>query len=57
MCFEILGFDIIVDSNLKPYILEVNHAPSLNSDTQYDIKNKTDLLTGVFNLIGVSVEN
>jgi hypothetical protein len=29
----------------------------LNSDTQYDIKNKTDLLTGVFNLIGVSVEN
>lgn len=57
MCFEILGFDIILDQNLKPYILEVNHAPSLNSDTKYDIKNKTDLLTGVFNLIGVSVDN
>lgn len=57
MCFEILGFDILIDQNLKPYILEVNHAPSLNSDTKYDIKNKTDLLTGVFNLIGATVEN
>jgi tubulin polyglutamylase TTLL6/13 len=28
MCFEILGFDIIIDHNLKPLLLEVNHAPS-----------------------------
>ena len=56
MCFEILGFDVIIDQNLKPYILEVNHAPSLNSDTQYDIKNKTDLLKSVFDLIGVSLD-
>jgi tubulin polyglutamylase TTLL6/13 len=30
MCFEILGFDIIIDDEFKPYLLEVNHAPSFN---------------------------
>ena len=51
MCFEILGFDILVDDNLKCYLLEVNHAPSFNSDTPFDIKNKTELITGVFKVI------
>ena len=42
MCFELLGFDIILDSNLKPMLLEVNHAPSFATDSplDYDIKHK-----------------
>jgi len=36
MCFEILGFDILVDENQNPYLLEVNHAPSFNTDTAFD---------------------
>ena len=28
-CFQILGFDILLDKNLNPHILEVNHRPSL----------------------------
>ncbi len=62
MCFEILGFDIIIDSRWKndsqpqPYLLEVNHAPSFNSDTQLDRKVKFDLLADTFRLLNVSVD-
>lgn len=44
MCFELLGFDIIIDRNLKPYLLEVNHAPSFNTDTPLDYLVKKQLL-------------
>lgn len=57
MCFEILGFDILINNKLKPFILEVNHAPSLNSDTEFDKKNKGDLLRCVFNLINANLTN
>ena len=28
-CFQILGFDILLDKNLKPFVLEINYRPSL----------------------------
>lgn len=36
MCFEILGFDIFIDENIKPWLIEVNHMPSFNQDTKVD---------------------
>lgn len=39
-----------------PYLLEVNHAPSFNSDTQIDRQVKRDLLADTFRLLNVSVE-
>ena len=56
MCFEILGFDIIIDKNGNPSLLEVNHAPSFNVDTPLDGVVKKRLLTDTFRLIDSSVE-
>lgn len=28
MCFEVLGFDVFIDENCKPWLIEVNHMPS-----------------------------
>lgn len=35
-CFEILGFDILIDSDVKPRLLEVNAMPSLACDSEFD---------------------
>ena len=56
MCFELLGFDIILDSKFKPYLLEVNHAPSFNTDTPLDYLIKKNLIYDTLNLLGVSIE-
>ena len=40
LCFEILGFDIMIDDKIKPYLLEVNHAPSFATDSPLDEKIK-----------------
>lgn len=56
MFFEILGFDVIIDKNEKPYLLEVNHAPSFNGDTQLDKQVKRNLLNDTFKLLNISLQ-
>ena len=56
MCFEILGFDIILDKNCKPFLLEVNHAPSFATETPLDYEIKKKLFQDTFQLLGLSVE-
>ncbi|KAI8046169.1 tubulin polyglutamylase TTLL13 [Drosophila gunungcola] len=54
-CFEILGFDILVDWKLKPYILEVNHSPSFHTNEQVDREVKRPLIRDTLNLVSTSL--
>ena len=51
-CFELFGFDILLDSKLKPWLLEGNISPSLSSSSPLDKKIKTMLICDTLNLVG-----
>ncbi len=51
--FELYGFDVIIDGNFNPWLLEINLNPSLNCDTELDLKIKSDLMTDIYNIIGL----
>lgn len=52
-CFDILGFDVLIDANLKPWLLEVNLSPSLATDSPLDLYIKGNLVADSLNLMGV----
>uniref|UniRef100_K7FG17 Tubulin tyrosine ligase like 6 n=1 Tax=Pelodiscus sinensis TaxID=13735 RepID=K7FG17_PELSI len=52
-CFEILGFDILLDLKLKPWLLEVNHSPSFTTDSWLDKEVKDQLLYDTLVLINL----
>lgn len=56
-CFELFGFDILIDNNLKPWLMEVNVSPSLSSSSPLDAKIKTSLICDILNLIGLKIYN
>jgi len=52
-CFEIYGFDVLIDQELKPWLLEVNICPSLSSGSPLDKRIKTKLVSDTLTLVGV----
>ena len=52
-CFELLGFDILIDDFLNPWLLEVNLSPSMNCDAPIDQKIKGELISDLFTLAGI----
>jgi len=53
--FELYGFDILIDADLKPWVLEVNVCPSLISASPLDRKIKTALISDIMHLVGVPI--
>ena len=49
--FELLGYDIMVDAQLKPWLIEVNSSPSLETDHPVDEAIKTRLVRDVAALL------
>lgn len=56
MAFEILGFDIILNKKGKPFLLEVNHAPSFATDSPLDYAVKKQLFVDTFKFLNLSIE-
>lgn len=50
-CFELFGYDVIIDSNLRPWLLEVNASPSLSRDNPLDFKVKNSLIKDIVALL------
>lgn len=49
--FEVYGYDILIDTNLKPWLLEVNASPSLQTDTPDDFKLKYNMIYDALTLV------
>lgn len=52
-CFELYGYDVLIDSELKPWLLEVNASPSLTTDTDDDYLLKTNLVQHTLDVVDV----
>ena len=52
-CFEVFGFDFLLDRKLKVWLLEVNVAPSLMGSSSMDSFIKGMLMCDVFHTVGV----
>lgn len=52
-CFELFGYDILIDSDLKPWLIEINLSPSLACESPLDITIKSNLIADIFNMVGV----
>lgn len=54
MCFQILGFDIMLDYKLCPTLIEVNYTPSFTADTPLDRYIKKKLIDDTLVLVNVT---
>ncbi|KAE8601506.1 hypothetical protein XENTR_v10013696 [Xenopus tropicalis] len=50
-CFELFGFDILIDDTLKPWLLEVNYSPALSLDCSHDVTVKKNLIHDIIELL------
>ncbi|KAJ8614060.1 hypothetical protein CTAYLR_005822 [Chrysophaeum taylorii] len=50
-CFECYGYDILIDANLKPWLVEVNASPSLSTTTRSDRLMKMALIRDVLQIV------
>jgi len=50
-CFEVYGFDVLIDEGLKPWLIEVNASPSLTASTGIDRTLKMGVIQDAFQIV------
>ena len=53
--FELYGFDVLIDHRFKAWLIEVNVNPSLHCSSPLDLSIKTDLITDIYNIVGINL--
>lgn len=56
LCFQLLGFDIMLDHKLKPSLIEVNQMPSFATDSPIDYKIKQGVINDCIALLNLSAK-
>ncbi len=54
MCFEILGFDFMINSADEVKLLEVNHSPSFTTSTPLDSLVKNNLVRDTLKIMNIN---
>jgi hypothetical protein len=49
--FQLFGFDILLDRDLTPHLLEVNYRPSLGSDSKREANFKREMLVELWSIV------
>jgi tubulin polyglutamylase TTLL6/13 len=52
--FEILGFDILIDAGLKPWLIEVNNNVSLVGGSPFDDAIKLSVIKGALEIVNIT---
>ena len=52
-CFELYGFDILIDDNLNCWLMEVNLSPNLHFDAPIDLKIKGEMMAEIFDILRI----
>lgn len=55
-CFELYGYDILIDDKLNPWLLEVNAMPSMVTSSESDKQMKNALIEDTLNIIDLENE-
>ncbi|KAJ8303559.1 hypothetical protein KUTeg_019955 [Tegillarca granosa] len=50
-CFEMYGYDVLLDVDLKPWLIEINASPSLTASGKEDYELKYGLLNDLLNVL------
>ena len=45
------GYDVLLDNNLKPWLIEINASPSLTTTTPVDKNLKMNLINDVYTIV------
>ena len=50
-CFEMYGYDILIDENLRPWLIEINANASLSANTELDAETKIKMLDDLLTIV------